>query len=345
VLDETEIDRRALLRFLAATTDPPRRVWKPVGNWRAPDTAEDVTQWSGVRTELFPRVRTHDEKTGELLTPVRVPRVTYLDASNKQAQGEFPGAAAFALGAGGAGVSKAAAAAALAKMTKKQRREMGEWFGDEPSLGRALVHLKTVYLHDNKLDGDVGGLPNWSVLHSLVTLDLSGNTLRGRLDALRLPPTLKVLNLDQNYFKGPIDPLWFWGIPNVEILRLSGNRLKCAVPKRCWHYLPKLTALYLAQTMLKGGVPKSVADAKELEVLDLSENDELDGEVPTSLLELRRLVDFRLVGCHRMTDTNGVLDRLRERDVEVVAWGAGVPPPKVKTKPPPPPDEEEEGEE
>ena len=131
----------------------------------------------------------------------------------------------------------------------------------------------------------------------------------------------------------------------MEILRLSGNRLKCAVPKRCWHYLPKLTALYLAQTMLKGGVPKSVADAKELEVLDLSENDELDGEVPTSLLELRRLVDFRLVGCHRMTDTNGVLDRLRERDVEVVAWGAGVPPPKVKTKPPPPPDEEEEGEE
>ena len=97
MLDETEIDRRALLRFLAATTDPPRRVWKPVGNWRAPDTAEDVTQWSGVRTELFPRVRTHDEKTGELLTPVRVPRVTYLDASNKQAQGEFPGAAAFAL--------------------------------------------------------------------------------------------------------------------------------------------------------------------------------------------------------------------------------------------------------
>ena len=110
MLDETEIDRRALLRFLAATTDPPRRVWKPVGNWRAPDTAEDVTQWSGVKTELFPRVRTHDEKTGELLTPVRVPRVTYLDASNKQAQGEFPGAAAFALGAGGAGVSKASAA-------------------------------------------------------------------------------------------------------------------------------------------------------------------------------------------------------------------------------------------
>ena len=77
-------------------------------------------------------------------------------------------------------------------------------------------------------------------------LDLSNNTLRGRVDNLKLPQAIKVLNLDCNYMKGPINPSWFWGIPNCEILRLSGNKLKCAVPKRCWHYMPRLEALYVS---------------------------------------------------------------------------------------------------
>ena len=244
--------------------------------------------------EDIDRVRTVDEKTGVTLEPPHVPRVVSLDISSCKAEGSFPTAP--------------------------------EWFQPWPSLGKALVFLRTVYLNDNKLEGRSDELPNWSDLKGLVTLDLSNNRLQGRVDALKLPPSLKVLNLDYNYMKGPINPLWFWSIPKVKVLRLSGNRLKCSIPKRCWHFMPSLEVLYLAQTDLTGAIPKSLADSKELQVLDLSENGELDGEVPRSLLELRRLKILRLVACHRITDTKRVVESLRDEfDVEVDIWGAGVP--------------------
>jgi predicted GIY-YIG superfamily endonuclease len=43
---------------------------------------EDLTLYSGAKTELRRRVRTHDEKTGDLLLPEELPRVVKLDVAN-----------------------------------------------------------------------------------------------------------------------------------------------------------------------------------------------------------------------------------------------------------------------
>ena len=83
-IDETEVDRRALQMFLAATSDPPRRVWQPVCNWKFPEAMDDVTRYSGVECAARPRVRTHDDRTGALLLPEEIPRVVAIDAEKAQ---------------------------------------------------------------------------------------------------------------------------------------------------------------------------------------------------------------------------------------------------------------------
>ena len=253
MVDETEIDRRALLSFLDATSDPPKVVWNPVCNWKFPDVMEDLTKYSGVTCEPRPRVLTHDEKTGELLLPELLPRAVKLDASKCKIKGAVPPG----------------------------------WFDVTEGLGPSLAALTTLYLNENNLEGN--DHPDFAQLRNLTTLDLSENTFRGDLHALRLPRTLKVLNLDYNYFKGPVDPSFFEGLPNVVSLRLSGNKLKCEVPRRCWHFMPRLEELHLAKCLLEGPAPQTLADARELRLLDLSGNDDLDGELPQSLSELRWL--------------------------------------------------------
>jgi len=144
------------------------------------------------------------------------------------------------------------------------------------------------------------------------------------LHALALPPSIEVLNLDYNFFKGPIDPNWFSHLPNVTILRLSGNRLKCELPKKCWHFMPQLTNLSLAKCLLEGPLPASLADAKALEHFTVADNEEVDGEVPLSFLELNWLEDASFAGCSRLGDSKGVVEALREKDVAVQVWGTGI---------------------
>lgn len=57
VVDETEVDRRAMQAILASTSNPPAHNWHPVPNWKFPEIMEDLTKYSGVTVELRPRVR------------------------------------------------------------------------------------------------------------------------------------------------------------------------------------------------------------------------------------------------------------------------------------------------
>jgi hypothetical protein len=136
---------------------------------------------------------------------------------------------------------------------------------------------------------------------------------------------LEVLNLDSNYLKGPIDPSWFEGLPNITILRLSGNRLKCEIPRRCWHFMPKLRDLGLAKCNLEGPVHASIADAKLLEKFTVADNEEVDGEVPSSFLELvKTLQEVSFAGCARLGDSKGVVAALRDNNVAVQVWGTAI---------------------
>jgi len=108
------------------------------------------------------------------------------------------------------------------------------WFAENFSaMGASLSALHTIDMSDNKLEGM--GLPRFATLETLTVLDLSENSLRGDLTALALPPSLVVLNLDYNYFKGPVEASWFTNLSNLTSLRLTGNRLNCEVPRKCWY--------------------------------------------------------------------------------------------------------------
>mmetsp|Transcript_14906 Transcript_14906/g.19328 ORF Transcript_14906/g.19328 Transcript_14906/m.19328 type:complete len:661 (+) Transcript_14906:1389-3371(+) len=289
VVDETEVDKRALLRFLDSTSDPPKAVWNPVTNWRLPDT-DCLSKWKGVKTELRPRILTHDEKTGELLEPTELHRAVSFVACNVKATGFVP----------------------------------QNWFEPFPLIGTALVALHTINISQNMLEG--AEFPAFSELPELTALDLSENSLRGDLSLLSLPPSLKVLNLDYNHFKGPIEPKWFENLNNLTHLRLSGNRLGCELPRKCWHFLPHLEELHMAKCVLDGGCPASIADASELRVIDLSSN-ELDGDLPTSLIELTWLEEVSFSGCPRVNDSRGVVGDLRNKGIIVHIWGTSIPDP------------------
>jgi hypothetical protein len=244
------------------------------------------------------------------------------------------------------------------------------WFAENfAGMGASLSALHTIDMSDNKLEGM--DLPHFATLETLTVLDLSENSLRGDLSALALPPSLVVLNLDYNYFKGPVEASWFMNMSNVTTLRLSGNRLNCDVPRKCWyvcvggsvvfffyfcgcllmrvyevlaivfplvscmilarfafmlmhtfpeaqpplffflflnlhpcppllvvfssshsanyllrHFMTSLQTLQMAKCGFTGPCPLSIADAKELQTVNFSDNPDLDGELPTSLSEL-----------------------------------------------------------
>jgi hypothetical protein len=130
-----------------------------------------------------------------------VPRVVSLDVSKRQLKGALP----------------------------------ADWFTGSrhaASLGASLAALHSLDASGNHLEG--ADHPAFAALQSLTLLDLSENSLRGDVHALRLPPSVTALNLDYNYFKGPVAAAWFAGLPNLTSLRLTGNRLNCEVPRKCW---------------------------------------------------------------------------------------------------------------
>ena len=146
-----------------------------------------------------------------------------------------------------------------------------EWVcTDLPELGCPLAGLVSMYLSENDLSGK---MPDLSKLRFLEVLEVSHNGLVGNLDdvAPLLPPvsgsdgwggesdrrrlpvahththstpppapppppsqTLKVLNLDYNFFRGPLTELFLSSFPVVETMRLTHNKLNCAIPDGSW---------------------------------------------------------------------------------------------------------------
>jgi hypothetical protein len=83
-------------------------------NWKQPDAAK-LSKWTGVKTEMRPRILTHNEKTGELLEPTEVPRAVSIDVSNVKAVGFVP----------------------------------LNWFEPFPQIGTALAALHTINISQN----------------------------------------------------------------------------------------------------------------------------------------------------------------------------------------------------
>lgn len=82
----------------------------------------------------------------------------------------------------------------------------------------------------------------------------------------------------------------------------------------------------MSKCLLDGGLPASIADATELKTIDLSSN-ELDGDLPSSLIELLWLEEASFSGCSRLSDSRGIVSQLRDKGAVIHIWGTGIPDP------------------
>ena len=143
-------------------------------------------------------------------------------------------------------------------------------------------------LSSNELEGYV---PDFSLQLQLSALNLSFNFFEGSLS--RFPACLRILDLAQNSFSGPISHLC--GIWSLSYLDLSSNNISGEIPD-CWKYEHNLVFLNLFNNSLSGQIPNSMGQLIQLKTLILR-NNVLSGEVPLSLRDCSGLINLQLGQC------------------------------------------------
>nr|XP_018677616.1 PREDICTED: receptor-like protein 12 [Musa acuminata subsp. malaccensis] len=153
--------------------------------------------------------------------------------------------------------------------------------------------LEYLDLSNNMIGGDV---PYY--FSNLNILDLSNNLLSGYLplNISNMMPSLEYLSLSNNKFTGEM-PQFF---PKLRYLFLSNNSFSGNLPPRISDTMSSLQWFDLSINNMSGGIPFSYCQLRNLEGLQLSENN-LSGEVPncwknSSNLLLLDLSSNKLVG-------------------------------------------------
>ncbi|KAG6471017.1 hypothetical protein ZIOFF_072109 [Zingiber officinale] len=147
------------------------------------------------------------------------------------------------------------------------------------------------------LDSHVDTLDWLTQFSSLQHLDLSGLDLALTNVASTLSASLKVLRMSEcgiNSF--PISSSLADNITSLIIFDLSGNpSLISVLPEWLWN-LSSLAHLDLSYCAFRGGIPDAIGGLPSLTHLDLSFNRELEGSIPGSMAQLRRLEELSLGG-------------------------------------------------
>ncbi len=183
--------------------------------------------------------------------------------------------------------------------------------GAIPPLGNRLVSIRLI---DNRLTGSVP--PALGRLSSLVGLNLRGNDITGSIPSeLGQLPLLRSLDMQGNGLTGAIPPE-LGRLSRLEHLYLASNGLTGAIPPELGR-LSQLEYLGLASNDLTGGLPREIGNLRRLETMLLSENPNLSGLMPRTLLNLRELVLFHAFG----TQLCAPLDRTFSAWLERVAAG------------------------
>nr|KJB72030.1 hypothetical protein B456_011G154100 [Gossypium raimondii] len=138
-----------------------------------------------------------------------------------------------------------------------------------PDFGGATL-LSTLQLNDNKLEGKLPrSLANCT---SLKILNLGNNTLHDTFPLwLGKLPRLMVLILRANRFYGPIKHLEN-NFPALDVLDITSNKFFGKLSIEFFQAIHKLRSLKINGNNLEGKLPKSLANCRNLEVLDLGKN-------------------------------------------------------------------------
>ncbi|KAI3951485.1 hypothetical protein MKX01_018601 [Papaver californicum] len=155
-----------------------------------------------------------------------------------------------------------------------------------PDCGK-LNGLKMLNFSQNKLSGV---LPNLTGFASLVSLDLSMNSLTGNLDGLIGKfKVLEKLELSRNHFEGTI-PDELFSFQNLTLVDLSGNNISGVLSNSIGN-LSKLNTLLLSSNNLSGEIPKSLSNIKTLTRLAANQNS-FTGMIPSGISQYVQSLDL-----------------------------------------------------
>ncbi|KAJ0082080.1 hypothetical protein Patl1_10486 [Pistacia atlantica] len=125
-------------------------------------------------------------------------------------------------------------------------------------------------------------------LSSLQILDVSNNEFSGIIpSSIFNISTLERIDFSVNQFSGSFPSIIF-NLSSLSYIDLSGNRLSGGLPENVFSYLPNLETLYLFNNELDGEIPTTLSECKELQYLALSEN-YFTGAIPKQLGNLTKM--------------------------------------------------------
>ena len=159
-----------------------------------------------------------------------------------------------------------------------------------PDIGD-LQKLRFLRLSGNRLTGTIPS--EIGKLHDLVDLILSNNRLTGNIPSnIGQLPTLVTLDLSRNELESTI-PAEIGSLQSLTQLTLSNNRLTGTIPTE-FAGLGMLEVLRVSFNRLSGSIPNSFGDLANLRYLGLTDNANMSGTLPQSLVGLN--LDDLLLG-------------------------------------------------
>ncbi|KEH25870.1 LRR receptor-like kinase [Medicago truncatula] len=163
--------------------------------------------------------------------------------------------------------------------------------GKIPTEIGSLKKLQRMTVWRNKL---TGGIPSFiGNLSSLTRLSASRNNFEGDIpQEICCCKHLTFLALGENNLSGKI-PSCLYNISSLIALAVTQNNLHGSFPPNMFHTLPNLQIFDFAANQFSGPIPISIANASALQILDLGDNMNLVGQVP-SLGNLQDLSNLNL---------------------------------------------------
>ncbi|CAA0824280.1 disease resistance family protein / LRR family protein [Striga hermonthica] len=142
-------------------------------------------------------------------------------------------------------------------------------------------HIAILDISSNYLDGESYGIiPPWIFqLNNLIYLDMSWNTLEGRIPTMSNTTKLQHIDLYRNNLNSSI-PQWLYSCKQLKYVSLEYNNLQDVISNSISN-LTSLGTLDLSENELYGKIPREIANLCNIQTLSLSDN-KLRGEITDS---------------------------------------------------------------
>ncbi|KAK4557709.1 hypothetical protein RGQ29_007464 [Quercus rubra] len=164
-----------------------------------------------------------------------------------------------------------------------------------PNFPSWLQSQKSLSFLDMSMSGISGKAPGWfgNWISNITFINLSNNRIECDVSDIFLSSTVKVLNIANNTFYGPISTFLCQKKirkNKLEVLDVSNNLLSGEL-SHCWKYWQSLIHLNLGSNNLVGGIPYSMGALVNLQSLRL-QNNSIWGDIPSSL---KKCLNLRLI--------------------------------------------------